>query len=149
MQEGHRCHTLQHDVLTHSCLFYTPSLPLISQAARARSASLANYSQFSSNSSRRISLKGKTIFISGASRGIGLAIALRAARDGANIIVAAKTTEAQPNLPGTIYTAAEEIEKAGGKALPVVCDIRSEESVKAAIEAGVKKFGGIDILVNK
>jgi citronellol/citronellal dehydrogenase len=116
-------------------------------AARARSASLADYGQF--HSSVRGSLKGQTLFVSGASRGIGLAIALRAAREGANIIVAAKTTEAQPNLPGTIYTAAAEIEKAGGKALAVVCDIRSEESVRAAVEAGVKKFGGIDILINK
>lgn len=95
-----------------------------------------------------MSLKGRTLFVSGASRGIGLAIALRAARDGANVIIAAKTTEAQPNLPGTIYTAAAEVEKAGGQALAVVCDIRSEESVRRAIEAGVARFGAIDILIN-
>src|ERR1700747_180072 len=93
-------------------------------------------------------LKGCTLFVSGASRGIGLAIALRAAKDGANVIIAAKTTTLQPTLPGTIYTAAAEIEKAGGKALAVACDIRDEKSVQAALEAGVAKFGGIDILVN-
>jgi citronellol/citronellal dehydrogenase len=95
-----------------------------------------------------MSLKGKTLFITGASRGIGLAIALRAARDGANVTVAAKTTEPHPKLPGTIYTAAEEIEKAGGKALPVVCDIRDEQQVKDAVAKTVDTFGGIDILVN-
>ncbi|MBK8943532.1 MAG: NAD(P)-dependent oxidoreductase [Polyangiaceae bacterium] len=94
------------------------------------------------------SLRGKTIFITGASRGIGLAIALRAARDGANVVVAAKTADPNPKLPGTIYSAAEEIEKAGGKALPVVTDIRYEEQVKAAVDQAVAKFGGIDILVN-
>jgi citronellol/citronellal dehydrogenase len=94
------------------------------------------------------SLKGKTIFISGASRGIGLAIALKAAREGANIIVAAKTTAPHPKLPGTIYTAADEIERAGGKALPVEVDIRSEEQVREAVRLGVERFGGIDILVN-
>jgi citronellol/citronellal dehydrogenase len=93
-------------------------------------------------------LKGKTLFISGASRGIGLAIALRAARDGANIAVAAKTAEPHPKLEGTIYTAAEAIEKAGGKALPLVCDIRIEEQVAAAVEQTAKTFGGIDICVN-
>ncbi|XXF79051.1 NAD(P)-dependent oxidoreductase [Myxococcaceae bacterium GXIMD 01537] len=93
-------------------------------------------------------LKGKTLFITGASRGIGKAIALRAARDGANIVIAAKTTEPHPKLPGTIYTAAEEIEKAGGKALPCVVDIRSEEQIAAAVAETVKTFGGIDILVN-
>jgi citronellol/citronellal dehydrogenase len=93
-------------------------------------------------------LKGKTIFISGASRGIGKAIALRAAKDGANIIIAAKTAEPHPKLEGTIYTAAEEIEAAGGKALPCIVDIRDEAMVDAAIQAGVDKFGGIDILVN-
>ena len=93
-------------------------------------------------------LAGKTLFISGASRGIGLAIALRAARDGANVIVAAKTSEPHPKLPGTIYTAAEEITKAGGKAFPVICDVREEESVKAAVKAGAEHFNGIDILVN-
>jgi citronellol/citronellal dehydrogenase len=94
------------------------------------------------------SLRGKTLFITGASRGIGLAIALTAAREGANIIVAAKTTEPHPKLPGTIYTAAEEIENAGGRALPVAVDIRSEEQVREAVRLGVERFGGIDILVN-
>lgn len=94
------------------------------------------------------SLKGKTIFITGASRGIGLAIALRAARDGANITIAAKTVTEQKTLEGTIFTAAEAIKKAGGNALPVQCDIRSEESVKKAVELTVEKFGGIDILIN-
>jgi citronellol/citronellal dehydrogenase len=94
------------------------------------------------------SLKGKTLFISGGSRGIGLAIALRAARDGANVIIAAKTAEPHAKLPGTIYSAAEEIEDAGGKALPVICDIREEKQVEAAVAAGVDKFGGIDICIN-
>ena len=94
------------------------------------------------------SLQGKTIFVSGASRGIGKTIALRAARDGANIAVAAKTAEPHPKLPGTIYTAAEEIEAAGGQALPLVCDIRSEDQVAAAVEKTVETFGGIDILIN-
>ena len=93
-------------------------------------------------------LKEKTIFMSGGSRGIGLAIAKRAAEDGANIIIAAKTAEPHPTLPGTIYTAADEINESGGEALPLVCDIRSEEQVKSAVEAGVKKFGGIDICIN-
>ena len=93
-------------------------------------------------------LAGKTLFITGASRGIGLAIALRAARDGANIAIAAKTTAAHPKLEGTIYTAADAIEKAGGKALPLACDIRFEEQVEAAIAQTVKTFGGIDICVN-
>ena len=97
---------------------------------------------------RMTTLKDKTLFISGGSRGIGLSIAKRAARDGANIIIAAKTAEPHPKLPGTIYTAAEEIQEAGGKALPVVCDIRSEEAVEQAVAAGVEKFGGIDICVN-
>ena len=94
------------------------------------------------------SLKGKTLFVSGASRGIGLAIALRAARDGANVAVAAKTTEPHPRLKGTIYTAADDIKAAGGKALPVVCDIRDEAQVIDAIEKTVGEFGGIDICVN-
>ena len=94
------------------------------------------------------SLKGRTLFITGASRGIGKAIALRAAKDGANVVVAAKTKEPHPKLPGTIYTAAEEIEAAGGKALPLVVDIRFEDQVEAAVAAAVEKFGGIDILVN-
>ncbi|KAJ6638080.1 Hydroxysteroid dehydrogenase-like protein 2 [Pseudolycoriella hygida] len=93
-------------------------------------------------------LAGRTIFITGASRGIGKAIALKAARDGANIIVAAKTIEPHPKLPGTIYTAAKEIEEAGGKALPCVVDVRDENQVRSAIQSAVDKFGGIDILVN-
>ena len=94
------------------------------------------------------SLSGKTLFITGASRGIGKAIALRAAQDGANIILAAKTAEPHPRLPGTIYTAAEEIEAAGGKALPCIVDVRDEAVVQAAVDKGVDAFGGIDILVN-
>ena len=93
-------------------------------------------------------LKGRTLFITGASRGIGLAIALRAARDGANIVVAAKTQEPHPKLPGTIYTAAKEIEAAGGQALPLAVDIRDDDQVADAIDRAVKAFGGIDILVN-
>ncbi len=95
-----------------------------------------------------MNLKGKTLFITGASRGIGLAIAKRAARDGANIVIAAKTAEVNPKLPGTIHSAAAEIEAAGGKALPVQTDIRDEASVIAAVEQAVTRFGGIDILVN-
>ncbi len=95
-----------------------------------------------------MSLAGKTIFISGASRGIGLAIAKRAAQDGANIVVAAKTAEPHPHLPGTIFTAADEIEKAGGKALPIVLDIRDEAAVEAAMAKAAQHFGGIDILIN-
>jgi citronellol/citronellal dehydrogenase len=95
-----------------------------------------------------MSLKGKTLFISGGSRGIGLAIALRAARDGANVAIAAKTAEPHPKLPGTIYTAVEEIEKAGGRGLPIVCDIREEQQVAAAVAKTVETFGGIDVLVN-
>ena len=95
-----------------------------------------------------MSLRGKTLFITGASRGIGLAIGLRAARDGANVTIAAKTAVADPRLPGTIFTAAEEIEKAGGKALPLAVDIRDEQGVEAAVAKTVETFGGIDILVN-
>lgn len=95
-----------------------------------------------------MSLKGKTLFISGGSRGIGLAIALRAARDGANVTIAAKTDTPHPKLPGTIHTAAEEIEKAGGKALPVLCDIREEAQVAEAVAKTADRFGGIDICVN-
>ncbi|KAF1768165.1 hypothetical protein GCK72_008127 [Caenorhabditis remanei] len=90
----------------------------------------------------------KTVLITGASRGIGKEIALKLAKDGANIVVAAKTATAHPKLPGTIYSAAEEIEKAGGKALPCIVDVRDEVSVKASVDAAVKKFGGIDILIN-
>ncbi len=93
-------------------------------------------------------LKGKTLFITGASRGIGLAIGRRAARDGANVVIAAKTTEPHPKLPGTIYTAAREIEEAGGKALACAVDIRYPEQIQDAVEQAVRTFGGIDILVN-
>lgn len=93
-------------------------------------------------------MKNKTVFISGASRGIGKAIALRLAQEGANIVVAAKTAEPHPKLKGTIYTAAEEIEEAGGKALPLIVDIRHEDVVQEAIEKAADKFGGIDILIN-
>jgi len=95
-----------------------------------------------------MSLKGKTLFITGASRGIGHAIGLRAARDGANVVIAAKTADPNPKLPGTIYSAAEDMEKAGGKALACVVDIRFEDQVTAAVKQAVDKFGGIDILVN-
>jgi len=95
-----------------------------------------------------MSLKNHTLFITGASRGIGLAIALRAARDGANITIAAKTDKPHPKLPGTIFTAAEEIAKAGGNALPLVVDVRDEAQVKHAIEQTVATFGGLDIVVN-
>jgi citronellol/citronellal dehydrogenase len=93
-------------------------------------------------------LRGKTIFITGASRGIGKAIALRAASDGANIVIAAKTTTEHPKLPGTIHSAAAEIEQAGGRALAVKTDIRFEDQVEAAVAAGVEQFGGLDVLVN-
>jgi citronellol/citronellal dehydrogenase len=95
-----------------------------------------------------MSLKGKTLFITGGSRGIGLAIALRAARDGANVAIAAKTAEPHPKLPGTIYSAAAEIEAAGGKALPIMMDVRDEASVAEAIALTARTFGGIDIVVN-
>ena len=94
------------------------------------------------------SLAGKTVFISGASRGIGLAIALRAAREGANIVVTGKTAAPHAKLPGTVYTAAADIEAAGGKALPVILDIRFEDQVYAAVAQAVQRFGGIDILIN-
>ena len=94
------------------------------------------------------SLGGKTLFVSGASRGIGLAIAVRAARDGANIVLVAKTTEPHPKLPGTLHTAAAEVEAAGGRALVVPADIRDAAAVAAAVQAGIARFGGIDILVN-
>lgn len=94
------------------------------------------------------SLSGKTLFITGASRGIGKAIALRAARDGANIVIASKSSVPHPKLPGTIHSAAEEIEAAGGRALAIKTDIRHEDEVEAAVEQAVATFGGIDILVN-
>jgi citronellol/citronellal dehydrogenase len=95
-----------------------------------------------------MTLAGKTLFVTGASRGIGLAIALRAARDGANVVVAAKTAEAHPKLEGTIFTAAAEIEAAGGKALPLQLDIREDAAVEAAMAKAAQHFGGIDIVVN-
>ena len=95
-----------------------------------------------------MSLSGKTLFVTGASRGIGLAIALRAARDGANIAIAAKTAEPHPKLPGTVYSAAREIEQAGGHALPLVMDVRDEAAVVAAVRECAEHFGGIDICVN-
>jgi citronellol/citronellal dehydrogenase len=95
-----------------------------------------------------MSLAGKTLFITGASRGIGLAIGLRAARDGANVVIAAKTAEPHPKLKGTIYTAAEEIDRAGGKALPLLVDVRDEAAVSGAIDRAVQHFGGLDIVVN-
>ncbi|MCX6430282.1 MAG: NAD(P)-dependent oxidoreductase [Actinobacteria bacterium] len=95
-----------------------------------------------------MSLKGKRIFITGGSRGIGLAIAVRAAQDGAFVAIAAKTTEVNPKLPGTIFTAAEEITAAGGTALPIKCDLRDENQIAAAVESAAKEFGGIDILIN-
>ena len=95
-----------------------------------------------------MSLRDRTLFVTGASRGIGKAIALRAAADGARIVIAAKTTTPHPKLAGTIYTAAEEIEQAGGRALPLVVDVRDELQIAAAVEKALAKFGGIDILVN-
>lgn len=95
-----------------------------------------------------LSLRDKTLFVTGASRGIGLAIALRAARDGANVIVAAKTADPHPKLPGTIHTAAAQIEAVGGRALPIVLDVRDERQIASAVETGAAHFGGIDIVVN-
>jgi citronellol/citronellal dehydrogenase len=95
-----------------------------------------------------MTLKGKTLFITGGSRGIGLAIAVRAARDGANVTIAAKTDKPHPKLPGTIHTSAREIVDAGGRALPILCDIRDEEQVADAVKQTVAEFGGIDICVN-
>jgi citronellol/citronellal dehydrogenase len=95
-----------------------------------------------------MSLSGKTLFVTGASRGIGLAIALKAARDGANVAIAAKTDKPHPKLPGTIHTAARAVEEAGGRALPLVVDVRDEAAVLAAVEATVEAFGGIDVCVN-
>src|ERR1700753_4050363 len=96
----------------------------------------------------RMSLAGKTLFISGASRGIGLAIALRAARDGANVAIAAKTSEPHRHLPGTIHSAAKEVTEAGGSALALVVDVRDEASVQSGVERTVERFGAIDICVN-
>ncbi len=93
-------------------------------------------------------LQGKTLFITGSSRGIGLAIGLRAARDGANVVITGKSKVPNPKLPGTIYSAAEEIERAGGKALPLHLDIRDEAQIQTAVQAAVERFGGIDVLVN-
>ena len=95
-----------------------------------------------------MSLKDKRIFITGGSRGIGLAIAVKAAQDGAKVAIAAKTSDPHPKLPGTIFTAAEEINQAGGEALPIQCDIRDEEEIASAIDKTVKQFGGLDILIN-
>jgi citronellol/citronellal dehydrogenase len=95
-----------------------------------------------------MSLAGKRIFITGGSRGIGLAIALRAAADGASIAIAAKTAEESPKLPGTIFSAAKEIEAAGGTALPIQCDIRDEDAITAAVAKAAEQFGGLDILIN-
>src|SRR5215475_4887518 len=95
-----------------------------------------------------MTLEGQTLFISGGSRGIGLAIAVRAARDGANVALIAKTAEPHPKLEGTIYTAAEEIEKAGGRALPLVVDVRAEDQVMQAAAETASRFGGIDICIN-
>ena len=95
-----------------------------------------------------MSLKDKVIFVSGGSRGIGLAMAKRAAQDGAKLALAAKTAEPHPKLPGTIYTAAEEIVEAGGEALPLICDIRDEDNVRDVVNQTVEHFGGIDICIN-
>jgi len=94
------------------------------------------------------SLRGKTLFITGASRGIGRAIALRAAADGANVTIAAKTAKPHPKLPGTVFTVAKEVEEAGGKALPLAVDIRDEDAVRSAVDRTVETFGGLDVLVN-
>jgi citronellol/citronellal dehydrogenase len=101
-----------------------------------------------SNATVRHSLKGKTIFITGSSRGIGKAIALRLAREGANIIIAAKSVAENPKLGGTIFTAAGEVEAAGGKAFPIVCDVRDEAQIQAAVQQGAEAFGGIDAVIN-
>jgi citronellol/citronellal dehydrogenase len=95
-----------------------------------------------------MSLSGKRIFVTGGSRGIGLAIALRAAQDGASIAIAAKTADPHPKLPGTIFTAAKQIEEAGGKALAIQCDIRDENQILAAVEKAATEFGGLDIVIN-
>merc|ERR1712168_83123 len=109
---------------------------------------LVTWVYYSTSTMNTGKLAGYTIFITGASRGIGKAIGLKAAKDGANIVIAAKTAQAHPKLPGTIYTAAKEIEDAGGKCLPCVVDIRDEANVNEAVEEAVKTFGGIDMLIN-
>jgi citronellol/citronellal dehydrogenase len=120
------------------------------QAQAGRAFPVPAFLPFSENdrTNKSMTLAGKTLFITGASRGIGLAIALRAAQDGAAIAIAAKTADPNPRLPGTIFSAAAEIEKAGGRALAIQCDIRFEDQVAAAVQAAVEKFGGIDICVN-
>src|SRR5690348_15000047 len=115
-------------------------------ASKARRG--ARWRSWASSMSAMGTLHGKTVFITGASRGIGLAIARRAGRDGANVVIAAKSAVPNPKLPGTIHTAAAEVEAAGGKALAIACDIREEEQVHAAVAQTVERFGGIDILVN-
>src|SRR5690606_8595114 len=118
-------------------------------AMHRRSIKAADYTQGPSTAARSMStLSGKTLFITGASRGIGLAIALRAARDGANVAIAAKSSVPNPKLPGTIHSAAEAVNAAGGRGLALKCDIREEDQVRAAVAATVEAFGGIDILVN-
>lgn len=107
-----------------------------------------SHSRPSTSDARDMTLRGKTLFITGASRGIGLAIGKRAAQDGANVAIVAKTAEPHPKLPGTIFSAAEEIEAAGGRALPLQCDIREEAQLQAAVEETARRFGGIDICVN-
>ena len=119
-----------------------------SRRSRVRVPSLTLSLELWRNRTDAEGLAGRTLFITGGSRGIGLAIALRAARDGANVALLAKTAEPHPKLPGTIYTAAEEIEQAGGTALPIVGDVRDPDSVKGAVEQAAERFGGIDILVN-
>ena len=109
---------------------------------------LRTFVPFDFNRTESASMQGKTVFITGASRGIGLEIAKRCARDGANVAIAAKTVKEHPTLPGTIYTAAREIEEAGGRALAIQCDIRNAKSVEDAIQRTVETFGGLDVLVN-
>lgn len=130
------------------CSFCAKLLDLNRGSVLGKDSLFNTFLENAMSSTNAQTLQGKTLFITGASRGIGKAIALRAARDGANVIVAAKTAEPHPKLAGTIFTAAEEIEALGGKALAVVTDVRFEESVQAAVAAGVDRFGGIDILVN-
>jgi citronellol/citronellal dehydrogenase len=134
--------------MVHLCSFCAKLLDLNRGSVLGKDSLFNTFLENAMSSTITRTLQGKTLFITGASRGIGKAIALRAARDGANVIVAAKTAEPHPKLAGTIFTAAEEIEALGGKALAVVTDVRFEESVQAAVAAGVDRFGGIDILVN-